>query len=36
MKDNRQTITALEGDPTATGSPVSDALHNVSFGTGVQ
>jgi len=36
MKDNRQAIKALEGDPAATGSPVRDALHQVSFGTGIE
>ena len=36
MNDNRQSIKALEGDPAATGSPAGDALHKVSFGTGVE
>jgi hypothetical protein len=37
MKDNRQSIKALEGDPAAaTGSPVGDGLHRVSFGTGIE
>jgi hypothetical protein len=35
MKENRQSITALEGDPAATGSPIGDRLHEVAFGTGV-